>query len=256
MTRSDWKRPVVVLVLVIAGFGGGVWAQDPHGSPGGVAVRSKGGLGQYLTDSKGMTLYLYTREIGDRVECGGLCAVAWPPFYSASITAPAQLKQSDFGKITRHDGSQQSTYKGWPLYYYFTDRSPGDTRGEGLFKDWYVVRVPFYTLMPARLSKLGNFLVDGEGRTLYYSRADSVDRSACSAGCIETWPEEHAATIIVPSTMEASRFGTFTRQDGRLQTTFEGRPLYRYSGDQNPGQTNGQGLHGSWFVVNPFNFTP
>jgi Secreted repeat of unknown function len=48
--------------------------------------------------------------------------------------------------------------------------------------------------------------------------------------------------------------GTTTRSDGNPQVTYNGHPLYTYSGDQNPGDTNGQGLTnfgGGWFALSP-----
>jgi predicted lipoprotein with Yx(FWY)xxD motif len=254
MTRQNKRRVTAALVLTMLWLAVGLWAQDP--SAGGVAVRSKAGIGDYLTDSRGMTLYLFTKEIGDQVECSGGCAAIWPPFYAPSITAPSQLNQSDFGTVKRSDGKMQTTYKGWPLYLFAHDTAPGDTNGEGLFKLWYVVRVPFYTVMLANTEALGNFLVDTNGMTLYRFTPDSVDTSTCNAGCIGIWPQEYAATIIVPSTLSASEFGSFTRQDGSEQTTFKGIPLYHFVGDQKPGDANGQGLYGTWFIVNPFTFNP
>jgi predicted lipoprotein with Yx(FWY)xxD motif len=42
-----------------------------------------------------------------------------------------------------------------------------------------------------------------------------------------------------------------TRADGSLQVTFDGHPLYHFSGDQQPGDTRGDGLNGIWHAVHP-----
>ena len=49
----------------------------------------------------------------------------------------------------------------------------------------------------------------------------------------------------------AGALGTITRPDGGTQVTYEGRPLYLYSGDQNPGEASGQGIQGVWFAMTP-----
>jgi hypothetical protein len=53
--------------------------------------------------------------------------------------------------------------------------------------------------------------------------------------------------------LNASLAGTATRPDGKPQVTYNGHPLYLFSGDQNPGDANGQGstaFGGSWFALN------
>ena len=58
----------------------------------------------------------------------------------------------------------------------------------------------------------------------------------------------------VGSDAESSQVGTTARSDGKSQVTYHGHPLYRYAGDQNAGDTNGQGLNafgGNWYVLSP-----
>src|SRR5262249_30742976 len=47
----------------------------------------------------------------------------------------------------------------------------------------------------------------------------------------------------------ASKLGTIKRPDGGVQITYNGLALYRYAGDKKAGQTNGQGVEGSWYAV-------
>jgi predicted lipoprotein with Yx(FWY)xxD motif len=56
----------------------------------------------------------------------------WPVFYAANISAPQGLNASDFGTITRSDGKQQTTYKGYPLYFFIGDHKPGDINGNNV----------------------------------------------------------------------------------------------------------------------------
>lgn len=49
----------------------------------------------------------------------------------------------------------------------------------------------------------------------------------------------------------AKGFVTFHRPDGLKQQAIDGWPLYAFSGDAKPGDTNGQGVGGTWYAVSP-----
>lgn len=105
-----------------------------------VEIRSKEGLGNYLTDEKGMTLYIFKKDTIGKSVCAGPCVEKWPLFHSAeAIVVPEGVKADDFGVLTREDGNMQTTYKGLPLYYFFKDVKAGDTAGQGFNNVWYVV---------------------------------------------------------------------------------------------------------------------
>jgi predicted lipoprotein with Yx(FWY)xxD motif len=83
--------------------------------------------GRILVDGRGRALYLFTRERGSRSRCYGACARAWPPFFARR--APAARSGADAsltGTTRRRDGRRQATYRGHPLYYYVSDRRPGE----------------------------------------------------------------------------------------------------------------------------------
>ena len=71
----------------------------------------------------------------------------------------------------------QTTYRGWPLYYFQGDTNLGDVNGENVNKNWFVVK-PDETLMIAQRPTLGLFLVDKMGNTLYYFAKDTPGSSA------------------------------------------------------------------------------
>lgn len=104
-------------------------------------------------------------------------------------------------------------------------------------------------------SNLGKILVDAQGRTLYLFQKDSGTKSACTGACAIAWPPLRATGKPVAGTgATASVVGTTPRSDGKPQVTYNGHPLYTYQGDQNPGDTNGQGLTafgGGWFALSP-----
>jgi predicted lipoprotein with Yx(FWY)xxD motif len=91
-------------------------------------------------DSKGMTLYLNTRDTPGTSNCSGGCANAWPPLLTTGApTARTGVTASLLGTTTRVDGTTQVTYSGWPLYYYANDKAAGDTTDEGVGTVWYVI---------------------------------------------------------------------------------------------------------------------
>ncbi|MBN1322661.1 MAG: hypothetical protein JW986_01490 [Methanotrichaceae archaeon] len=98
-------------------------------------------LGPYLADDMGFSLYFFADDIPGNATsaCFGDCAEKWPPFYRSEIIVPAKLDENDFGAFVRDDGVAQLTYKGWPLYSYVDDVSPGDIKGQGISGLWSVV---------------------------------------------------------------------------------------------------------------------
>ncbi len=102
-------------------------------------------------------------------------------------------------------------------------------------------------------SDLGKILVDSQGRTLYLFQKDSGTQSACTGACASAWPPLRAqGKPTVGSGANASIVATSPRSDGKPQVVYNGHPLYRYQGDQKPGDTNGQGLTafgGGWFAL-------
>jgi predicted lipoprotein with Yx(FWY)xxD motif len=96
-------------------------------------------LGQYLVDGSGMTLYWTTADAPGTSNISGATLSLWPVFFTPSISVPPSLNASDFGSITRSDGTMQTAYKQWPLYYYSADKSAGDAFGQGVAGIWFVV---------------------------------------------------------------------------------------------------------------------
>ncbi|MCZ4123179.1 hypothetical protein [Streptomyces sp. H39-S7] len=108
-------------------------------------------------------------------------------------------------------------------------------------------------LATGRDAKLGAIVTDAQGFTLY--RFDK-DRTAppvsnCAGQCATIWPPVAAVRDSAVKGVDQNLVGTVTRADGSKQATLGGRPLYRYGGDAKAGETNGQGVGGTWFVVAP-----
>ncbi len=99
---------------------------------------------------------------------------------------------------------------------------------------------------------LGQVLVDLTGRTLYVFTADAPGAPSCvDESCTKVWPPLTGTAIAVGTGVPtgSGEFKLVPRTDGTSQLTVYGQPLYTYSGDAGPGQTNGQGVGNKWFVV-------
>ncbi len=104
-----------------------------------IKVTTKEGLGTFLVDEKGMTLYLFTKDTPGVSNCSGSCLTAWPPLLTSGEPRAGDGVTGKLGTITRDDGSLQVTYNDMPLYYYVTDVKPGDTTGQDVGGVWFVV---------------------------------------------------------------------------------------------------------------------
>jgi predicted lipoprotein with Yx(FWY)xxD motif len=245
-------------------------------------------LGNYLTDAGGNTLYVFGRDVDGTNNCtSATCNPLWPVYYEANVKVPKALNAADFATKTTTDGRQQTTYKGWPLYYYapaangaYTRETPGQTGGNGTGGIWHVLN-PSYSVMVGSKSvedktthvvSTKTFMVDGQGRTLYYFAKDisspSTQPTNCTGGCAAIWPALYlsASAPVVPSTLKATDFATITREPNtstgpygtastREQLTYKGHPLYYYAGDAaTRGKAEGHNLDDSgdkWFVAAP-----
>jgi predicted lipoprotein with Yx(FWY)xxD motif len=103
-----------------------------------IKLSEKAGVGKFLTDTKGMTLYIFKKDSPGKSVCAGPCVVLWPLYFREKVAVPEGLNAGDFGTITREDGERQTTYKGAPLYYYSGDKAPGDVQGQGYRNLWIV----------------------------------------------------------------------------------------------------------------------
>jgi len=214
-------------------------------------------LGTILVDSQGKTLYYFANDIpaSGASTCSGQCAALWPVFSAGTVQVSSPLDPADFGSITRADGTSQSTYYGWPLYYYQADTKPGDVNGENLLKIWFVIK-PDESVLIAHNATLGRYLTDTSGKTLYVFAKDPSGTSTCTGTCLAKWPPFAAAIVTAPSALDPSDFSAVSRADGANQTAFKGMPLYYFAGDTKPGDLNGQGFGGVWYAANVSGIVP
>jgi len=95
-------------------------------------------------------------------------------------------------------------------------------------------------------------LTDAQGKTLYYFTPDTVAKTACTGSCAETWPPLllSGTTKVTAATQLPGELVVGKNANGN-QVIYNNHPLYTFSGDTGPGQSNGQGIGGQWFVATP-----
>ncbi|MBK7355080.1 hypothetical protein [Propionivibrio sp.] len=91
----------------------------------------------------------------------------------------------------------------------------------------------------------GGVLTTKEGRALYTFDKDSTGHSNCSGGCLAAWPP----FAVSNAAMADADFTVIKREDGTQQWAYEGKPLYLFSGDANPGDMNGDNKNGVWHLI-------
>jgi predicted lipoprotein with Yx(FWY)xxD motif len=108
------------------------------------------------------------------------------------------------------------------------------------------------TVDVGRVEPYGDVLVDEAQLTLYVFTADAGGTSACADTCADNWPPvESSDAPVAAGATRAGLLATMRRADGTAQATYDGRPLYRYSGDSAPGDALGAGLGDRWYPVRP-----
>ncbi|MCX5135433.1 SCO0930 family lipoprotein [Streptomyces sp. NBC_00340] len=231
---------------------------------GQLAVTESTKLGKVLTDGAGMTLYRFDKDTAEppKSSCDGACATAWPPVPADGAEAAVGVDKSLLGEVTRADGTKQLTVAGWPMYRFAKDTKAGDTNGQAVGGTWYAsapngkkaTLADLPGLSVRKDAKLGDVVVDKNGMTVYRFMKDQawpVSKSACTGACLEKWPA--VAPVASKDTKGVQKKGLmgFTRPDGVKQMTVNCWPIYTFSGDTAPGDTNGQGVGGTWYAVAP-----
>lgn len=219
-------------------------------------------LGSRLVDANGNSLYYFANDANGLNNCSGDCANIWPIFFGGDALSQNQLGQgltsSDFGTITTSGGRKQTTYKGWPLYYFapntngnFVREAPGETKGENVGGVWFVAK-PDYSIQLVNAQLIGHdgkqyrpdytegtgttsYFTDDKGRTLYTFKPDSFNINKFTAADFSNngiWPVYETDRIVIPSALDRTNFRS-TLIHGRKQLTYKGWPLYYFGEDGN-----------------------
>lgn len=238
------------------------------GSPPGphVLLGDNSFLGPILTDGQGYTLYIYTADLPGDCEnppistCFDDCVLSWPIYEAGRRELGEGLDDSQFGTFVREDGVRQTTYQGWPLYYYIRDKAPGDAVGQGRGKVWYIAETTLPNLLIMRASEElegVRYLSDGRGRTLYAYEGDDlgsetrIPRSNCVGECRENFRPFTVRSLYPVSELEPDDVSVFSTGRGlEQQVSYQGRPLYLANDDERSGDMNGLG-YDAFSLVEP-----
>jgi predicted lipoprotein with Yx(FWY)xxD motif len=99
-------------------------------------------------------------------------------------------------------------------------------------------------------SKIGDVLADAKGQTIYwYSKDMRGGPSTCTGSCLSAWPMVTGTPVAAMGVKFAGKLGSVKDATGVMQATYNGYPLYTYSGDMAPGDTSGNGGGGVWHVI-------
>ncbi|WP_210592180.1 SCO0930 family lipoprotein [Streptomyces sp. GESEQ-35] len=271
-----------------AGTGLGTGAQNEQSNAnqasaaGQLAVSANAEVGNMVTDGAGMTLYRFDQDTAEppKSNCDGDCATTWPPVPAGDATAGAGIDKALLGEVTRADGTKQLTVGGWPAYRYAKDTTAGDVKGQGVGGKWYALaadgkkaqqggeaaeggeaeQADLPGLSTREDPTLGEIVVDKNGHTVYRFLKDSPwpMKTACTDACLEKWPvikpvdaADTKGIDLKGSGPTGQGYVVFDRPDGLKQQTIDCVPIYTFAGDKKPGDTNGQGVGGTWYAVAP-----
>lgn len=276
--KNQLKQLNAMLLLAVWGafFSCGEDSEDPAQAAGSmIKLSDDATLGEVLTDANGVTLYVFSKDVAGASTCLEGCLDSWPIFYASEAEIGTGLESADFGTITHPNGASQTTYKGWPLYYYAPAGDgeievAGSTTGEAVGNVWFVAK-PNYTIMYASAQLVGGdgknytadytegegatpYFVNAQGRALYIFASDAKDTNNYTASDFsndEVWPVYTKDIEAVSSIIDASDFGTID-VFGKSQVTYKGWPLYYYGQDTERGDTKGVSVPspGVWPIVN------
>ncbi|HEY7268733.1 MAG TPA: cupredoxin domain-containing protein [Dehalococcoidia bacterium] len=116
------------------------------------------------------------------------------------------------------------------------------------------VAVAAPTVKVGQSATLGPVLTNSAGLTLYTFKNDvpNSGKSVVNGNTAVVWPPLILAggTPVKPAGLTGD-LTLITRDDGSKQVAYKGQPLYVYSKDTAPGDTNGQNVGGVWLVAAP-----
>ncbi|MFH5832370.1 hypothetical protein ACG2F4_08590 [Halalkalibaculum sp. DA3122] len=270
--RAKSLLAVVVAAILTTGCNlGGSNDDDPQEQQTVITTSTTEAHGTVISDDMGNVLYLFTRDVKGESNCSEDCLQNWPVVAADLLNSGTGLNPDDFDNIQRSDGSRQTTFKGWPLYYFSGDQQPGEVNGDGVNGVWYVAK-PDYSLMIADEQLVGadgnnyrsdytegdeitTFFTDANGRTLYAFNNDEFNTNNFTNEDFSNdnvWPIFYVDIEALPSAMNEDDFDVIEVHGQEQQLTYKGWPLYYFGQDAARGETKGVSVPqpGVWPIVN------
>lgn len=194
-------------------------------------------FGKVMTDGNGQTLYFFSIDANGNSGCLAGCTDLWPIYYAKVPKIGAGLAAKDFGTITRKDGAMQTTYKGWPLYYYSEDTKVNEVNGDGFGNKWFVAKADYSVLLANKTTDQAvQYLTDDHGNTLYAYSPDKSGTNNYTKSDFSNnplWPIDTTVSTLgsIPSILKKEDF-KIIQVFGKSQLTYKGWPLYFYGPDK------------------------
>lgn len=182
--------------------------------PATVMISSNDELGDILSDDKGMTLYLFTKDTPNTSNCYDQCATNWPPLLTegepaAGTGADAAL----LGTTERTDGTTQVTYNGWPLYYWVKDQEPGDATGQDVGGVWYVLNAKGEQVETPSESSAAPAAVEAKTVNISIKNFSFGETLTVPVGTTVVWTNEDSMDHTVTASDNSFDSGTFGQGD-------------------------------------------
>jgi predicted lipoprotein with Yx(FWY)xxD motif len=262
-------------VFILLGVAGCDKSKDDPAPAYSIKLTANSTLGNILTDSEGRTLYYFANDFNGTSLCTTPgCLGIWPIFrHDEDLAIDPALNKDDFSTITRADGAVQTTYKGWPLYYFVKNgkqEAAGETFGQDVNGVWFVVKTD-YTVMYSNTQLISadgthykndftvgdgltKYFSDDKGRTLYLFVNDKNGTNNFTNTTYTNnnlWPIFYVdiEKTSLPGALLKSDFAVITvGPESRKQLTYKGWPLYYFGADV--AQGDNKGIRPTWHIVN------
>lgn len=217
-----------------------------------------------------LSLYVFDNDAPGQSACTSTqCVTNWPPL----LAKTSDVAHAPLSIITRTDGNKQWALRDKPLYFFASDTSAGDIKGEGVGNIWHVALTQPVLVNSASLNALDGdyfvssgkvlvglpsgdntkFVAEAQNRdnfSLYTFDNDTSGVSNCAGACLAAWPPLLADAndiAVAPYSIIDRSMGT---NPNAKQWAYQGMPLYYFANDTLAGQTNGKAI-AKWHLARP-----
>jgi len=168
--------------------------------------------------------------------------------WAAIALGPLVLLVAACGSSSTTPGSAYGNSSATPMASGSASSSGSSTTGMGTSSTAGGMSKP--VTLTIKDTKIGNVLANSKGQTIYwYSKDMKGGPSTCAGSCLSAWPMVTGTPVAGMGVKFAGKLGSVEDSSGVMQATYNGYPLYTYTGDMAPGDTSGNGAGGVWHVI-------